>query len=116
MKNSAAVPSTAEKRCLIDFIRRFFLLNSRRNVKRFTQSDYHNGRSSFLQITRHFENTLSNSQFLLFTFPMNSVFAFALGIGFASGLRALTPPAIVAWAAHLGWMNLNDSPFAFIGS
>ena len=47
---------------------------------------------------------------------MNSIFAFALAIGFAAGLRALTPPAVVAWAAHLGWMNLNGSPFAFMGS
>ncbi len=47
---------------------------------------------------------------------MNYVFAFALGIGFAAGLRALTPPAVVAWAAYLGWSNLNNSPLAFMGS
>src|SRR5437588_6753814 len=47
---------------------------------------------------------------------MNYIFAFALGIGFAAGLRALTPPAVVAWAAHLGWINLNGSPLAFMGS
>jgi uncharacterized membrane protein len=47
---------------------------------------------------------------------MNYTFAFALGIGFAAGLRALTPPAVVAWAAHLGWLNLNNSPLAFMGS
>jgi uncharacterized membrane protein len=47
---------------------------------------------------------------------MNYVFVFALGIGFTAGLRALTPPAVVAWAAHLGWLNLSNSPFAFMGS
>jgi uncharacterized membrane protein len=47
---------------------------------------------------------------------MNYVFEFAFGIGFAAGLRAFTPPAIVAWAAHLGWLNLNNSLFAFMGS
>jgi len=47
---------------------------------------------------------------------MNYVFAFALGIGFAAGLRALTPPAVVAWAAHLGWLNLINSPLAFMAS
>jgi uncharacterized membrane protein len=47
---------------------------------------------------------------------MNSVFAFALGIGFTAGLRSLTPPAVVAWGAHLGWLNLNNSPLAFMGS
>jgi uncharacterized membrane protein len=46
---------------------------------------------------------------------MNYVFAFAFSIGFAAGLRSLTPPAVVAWAAHLGWLNLNDSPLAFMG-
>jgi uncharacterized membrane protein len=39
-----------------------------------------------------------------------------IGIGFASGLRSLTPPAVVAWASHLGWLNLNNSPLAFMGS
>ena len=47
---------------------------------------------------------------------MNYIFALALGIGFAAGLRALTPPTIVAWAAHLGWLNLSNSPLAFMGS
>src|SRR5262245_56537367 len=47
---------------------------------------------------------------------MNCIFVFAVGIGFASSLRALTPPAVVAWAAHLGWLNLSNSPFAFMGS
>jgi len=47
---------------------------------------------------------------------MNYVFAFASGLGFAAGLRSLTPPAVVAWAAHLGWLNLNNSPLAFMGS
>jgi uncharacterized membrane protein len=47
---------------------------------------------------------------------MSYVFAFALGIGFAAGLRSLMPPAVVAWAAHLGWLNLNNSPLAFMGS
>jgi uncharacterized membrane protein len=47
---------------------------------------------------------------------MNYVFVFALGIGFTAGLRSLTPPAIVAWAVHLGWLNLNNTPLAFMGS
>jgi uncharacterized membrane protein len=47
---------------------------------------------------------------------MNYVFAFALGIGFFAGLRALTPPAVVAWATYLDWLNLHNSPLAFMGS
>jgi uncharacterized membrane protein len=40
----------------------------------------------------------------------------ALGIGFVAGLRSLTAPAVVAWAAHLGWLNLSGSHVAFMGS
>ena len=47
---------------------------------------------------------------------MNYALAFAFGIGFVAGFRSLTPPAVVAWAAHLGWLNLNNSPLAFMGS
>jgi uncharacterized membrane protein len=45
-----------------------------------------------------------------------SVLLFALGIGIVAGLRTMTAPAVVAWAAHLGWLNLTGSYFAFMGS
>ena len=38
------------------------------------------------------------------------------GIGVVAGLRSMTAPAVVAWAAHLGWISLHDSPLAFMGS
>jgi uncharacterized membrane protein len=49
---------------------------------------------------------------------MNPGFALVLafGIGVVAGLRSLTAPAVVAWAAHLGWLNLSGSPLAFMGS
>src|SRR6266481_9176043 len=47
---------------------------------------------------------------------MNYIFVLAIGIGIVAGLRSLTPPAVVAWAAHLGWLNLHGSPLAFMGS
>jgi uncharacterized membrane protein len=49
---------------------------------------------------------------------MSSGFALALafGIGFVAGLRSLTAPAVVAWAAHLGTLNLVGTPLAFMGS
>jgi len=47
---------------------------------------------------------------------MNNIFAFALGLGVVAGLRSFTPPAVVAWAGHLGWLHLNNSPLAFMGS
>jgi len=46
----------------------------------------------------------------------NYIMAFALGIGVVAGLRALTAPAVVSWAAYLGWLNLHDSPVAFMAS
>jgi uncharacterized membrane protein len=49
---------------------------------------------------------------------MNSGLALglALSIGIVAGLRSLTAPATVAWAAHLGWINLHGTPLAFMGS
>jgi uncharacterized membrane protein len=49
---------------------------------------------------------------------MTSTFALllAFGIGIVAGLRSLTAPAVVAWASHLGWINLHSSPLAFMGS
>jgi uncharacterized membrane protein len=46
----------------------------------------------------------------------NYVFALAAGIGIVAGLRAVTAPAMVSWAAHLGWLNLQGSHLAFMGS
>lgn len=36
-------------------------------------------------------------------------------IGGVAGLRALTAPAAVSWAAALGWLPLQDSALAFLG-
>jgi uncharacterized membrane protein len=49
---------------------------------------------------------------------MNPGFTLLLvfGIGVVTGLRSMTAPAVVAWAAHLGWINLHGSPLAFMGS
>jgi uncharacterized membrane protein len=46
----------------------------------------------------------------------NYIYALAIGIGIVAGLRALTAPALVSWAAHLGWLNLHGSPLSFMGS
>lgn len=48
-------------------------------------------------------------------FP-TSMLPLALGIGFVAGLRSLTAPAAVSWAAHLGWLDLQGSSLAFMGS
>jgi uncharacterized membrane protein len=46
----------------------------------------------------------------------NYFLALALGIGIVAGLRSLTAPAAVAWAAHLGWLDLHGSRLAFMAS
>jgi uncharacterized membrane protein len=40
----------------------------------------------------------------------------SFGLGFVAGLRCMTAPAVVAWASHIGWMNLSNSRLAFMGS
>ena len=39
----------------------------------------------------------------------------ALLIGIVAGLRAMTAPAAISWAAHLGWLHLGNSWLAFLG-
>jgi uncharacterized membrane protein len=44
------------------------------------------------------------------------VLCLAFAIGVIAGLRTFTAPAVVCWAAHLGWINLHGSKLAFLGS
>lgn len=46
----------------------------------------------------------------------NYIFVFAVGIGIVAGLRAMTAPAVVSWAAYLGWLSRDSSQLAFMGS
>ena len=46
----------------------------------------------------------------------NSIFVIAICIGIVAGLRAVTAPAAISWAAYLGWLNLHGSPLSFMGS
>ncbi len=39
----------------------------------------------------------------------------ALALGIIAGLRSMTAPAAVSWAAHLGILNLEGSWLAFLG-
>jgi uncharacterized membrane protein len=36
-------------------------------------------------------------------------------IGAIAGLRSLTPPAVVSWAARAGWLALGNTWLAFLG-
>jgi uncharacterized membrane protein len=47
---------------------------------------------------------------------LSHVLLLAFLIGVVAGLRTMTAPAVVAWAAHQQWLNLHNSPLAFMGS
>jgi uncharacterized membrane protein len=44
------------------------------------------------------------------------ILCLAFAIGVIAGLRAFTAPAVVCWAAHLGWISLHGSHLSFLGS
>lgn len=46
----------------------------------------------------------------------SSVLALAFAIGVIAGLRSMTAPAVVSWAAHWKWLDLQHSQLAFLGS
>jgi uncharacterized membrane protein len=44
------------------------------------------------------------------------VLLMALLIGVVAGLRSLTAPAVVAWAAFLGWINMHNTWASWVGN
>jgi len=44
-----------------------------------------------------------------------SVYVLAFLIGVVTGLRSMTAPAAVSWAARVGWLHLENTPLAFLG-
>jgi uncharacterized membrane protein len=44
------------------------------------------------------------------------ILCLVFAIGGIAGLRTFTAPAVVCWAAHLGWINLHGSHLALLGS
>jgi uncharacterized membrane protein len=44
-----------------------------------------------------------------------SLYILALLIGVIAGLRTMTAPAAVSWAAHTGWLGVQSTPLAFLG-
>ena len=36
-------------------------------------------------------------------------------LGCVDGLRCLTPPAVICWAAHFGWLHFAGTKLAFLG-
>jgi uncharacterized membrane protein len=50
------------------------------------------------------------------TMDGNFGYVLAVAIGFVAGLRSLTAPAVVSWAAYMGTLNLQGSRLQFMGS
>jgi uncharacterized membrane protein len=46
----------------------------------------------------------------------SSWLALAIGIGIVAGLRSMTAPAAVSWAARVRWLHLEGTSLAFVGS
>jgi uncharacterized membrane protein len=44
------------------------------------------------------------------------LYLFTLLIGVVSGLRTVTAPAAVSWAAYLGWLPLKNGPLGFLAA
>src|SRR5689334_1098255 len=44
-----------------------------------------------------------------------STYVLAFLIGVIAGLRSMTAPAAVSWAARLGWLHLQNTGLAFLG-
>ena len=44
------------------------------------------------------------------------IYLWAFLSGVTTGLRTLAPLAIVSWAAHLGWLHLENTWLAFLGA
>ena len=45
-----------------------------------------------------------------------TAYLYAFLIGMVAGLRTMTAPAIVSWAAHFGWIHLGGTWLAFLDS
>ena len=46
----------------------------------------------------------------------SSTLALAFAIGVIAGLRSMTAPAVIAWAAHCQWLDLQQTWAAFMAS
>src|SRR5271170_3386956 len=44
-----------------------------------------------------------------------SIYLLAFLIGVIAGLRSLTAPAVLSWAARLGWLHVENTWLAFLG-
>jgi uncharacterized membrane protein len=46
----------------------------------------------------------------------SEVWLLAFLLGIVAGLRSVTAPAVLAWAAHHNWLNVHNTPLSFMAS
>jgi uncharacterized membrane protein len=46
----------------------------------------------------------------------SEILLLAFLLGMVAGLRSLTAPAVLAWAAHRNWLNVHNTSLSFIAS
>lgn len=46
----------------------------------------------------------------------SEILLLAFLLGLVAGLRSMTGPAALAWAAHRGWLNVHNTPLSFMAS
>jgi uncharacterized membrane protein len=46
----------------------------------------------------------------------SEILLLAFLLGMVAGLRSLTAPAVLAWAAHRNWLNVHNTPLSFMAS
>src|SRR6266699_4483459 len=44
-----------------------------------------------------------------------AIYVLSFLIGVVAGLRSMTAPAAVSWAARLGWLHVENTGLAFLG-
>jgi uncharacterized membrane protein len=51
-----------------------------------------------------------------YTCPVMHLTQLTFMLGMVAGLRSMTAPAVMCWAAHWGWFDLQGTPLAFMAS
>ena len=69
----------------------------------------------FIEAVNEVLDNQQGAEQVVATMTSTQVLALAFLIGVFGGLRALTPPAVTAWAARAGWLRLS-SPLTWLGS
>jgi uncharacterized membrane protein len=62
-----------------------------------------------------FVHVRKSLHYAIMNISLTTTVVLPLRIGVVAGLRAMTAPAAVSWAARIGWLNLAPTSLAFLG-